>query len=63
MWVLLSAAPANYLHKMQDMSRFAVNHIKQQLTTCRSKPIAVQKFLLSKQTFLLNTEKVIIGCH
>jgi len=63
MCVLSSAAPANYLHKKHIMSSFAVNQIKQQLTTCRSTPIAVQTFLLSKQTFLHNIKKVIIGSH
>jgi hypothetical protein len=62
MWVLSFAAPANYLLKRQVMSRFAVNHIKQLLTTCWSRPIAVQMFLLSKQTFL-HINQVIIGCH
>jgi len=63
MFVLSSAAPANYLYKQHIMSRFAVNQIKQQLTICRSRPIAVQMFLLSKQSFLDNIKKVIIGGH
>jgi len=33
---------STYLHKRQDISRFAVNHIKQQLTTYRSTPIPVK---------------------
>jgi len=45
MWVLSFAAPANYLHKRQVISSFAVNHTKQQLTIWRSRPIVVQKFL------------------